>query len=424
MAVSIENEIIQELNEILKDFKEVLIEDVLKLSIKNPHYIFIKDNNKTFYLEDKNKIYRYNNVVQDCWQDLDAKIIDKIYFGYYRKIFDELICEKILKKENLINRDIENLYKKFENIQTESYTMIIKLYGLCLVGKNKHINLGKFVICDYEYFIRNYNGFNNINHAFYEKPKGMINNCYLIHNNIIAIDNKKAEFVFFDKINKFINIILFCCRYSSEDNAKISYKDNNSIIEYICANNTNNNLLYNSKNDSLINPLYNLPEDCFGKNNYTFLFEYLDRNNLNILEKKVSIAIDWIGQSLRTNNLQQRYTFVSIALETLLSKKSSGIMDYGVTYRLREYAAFLASEDIKKREEIFNILPKLYGKRSEISHNGHSKDLKLKDYYTLLNIVFMVTIKYCKLIKEGKIKNIKDLDNYINEIKGLKQIDV
>ena len=104
MAVSIENEIIQELNEILKDFKEVLIEDVLKLSIKNPHYIFIKDNNKTFYLEDKNKIYRYNNVVQDCWQDLDAKIIDKIYFGYYRKIFDELICEKILKKENLINR--------------------------------------------------------------------------------------------------------------------------------------------------------------------------------------------------------------------------------------------------------------------------------------------------------------------------------
>ncbi len=409
----------ENLKQVINHFKELSEDEYLSNYLKYPHYMYITNKEKCLYIDDFDMIEKYNRLVQDCWQNLSNKIIDKIYYGIYLSKFNDLILDSYNSKNIKIN-DIQNIEKYFEKLSLENFTMITKLYGLCLKSNNIKIELGDYIICDYAYFQNNYRHFHNmITNDFFEKPNIMLQNCYLIHKNINAINHQKAEFIFYNKIEKFINLILYCCHNISDENNKISYKDNNINISYIISNNKKNDIKTNFKNDSILNPLYELSQSFFEKKNYERLFKYIDNENLNEIEHKLSIAIDWIGQSMRTNNLQQRFTFLNIALETLLSNKVSGIMDYSVTYRLREYSAFLAADNPEQRSQIFDKLPKLYNKRSQISHQGQSHQLKLKDYYDLIDIVYKVTDRYMKLVTDEEIKTIKDLDNYIKSLKGL-----
>ena len=191
------------------------------------------------------------------------------------------------------------------------------------------------------------------------------------------------------------------------------------MIKYLCIGNNERTIEISSQNQSLINPQYDFFEEFFGDDK-KIIYKWIDSDNsqLKELERRLKIAIDWIGQSLRENNLTKRFTFLCIALETLLSDKPSGVMEQGTTYRLREYSAFLATDDPAKRIEIYNKIRSLYDERSAISHSGTSKSLQLKHYYELLEIIYPITRKIQNLIKED-IFTSKDLTTYINKLKGL-----
>ncbi len=158
----------------------------------------------------------------------------------------------------------------------------------------------------------------------------------------------------------------------------------------------------------------------FEINNFISIFENIDKDKEELpeLKQRIKMSIDWLGQSMRNNNLHQKYTFLCIALETLLSNKPRGTMEQGTTYRLREYSAFLAYDIPAKRKEVYNRLNNLYELRSEISHSGHAKNITIKDYYDLLDIVYLVIKKIRMLISEN-FYSCKHLTDYINTLKGL-----
>lgn len=405
---------------VLENIEEITEDEYIKYSIENQNYVRFESNRKYFCIRNERTLEIFEDVAYELWQDLSAKILENIYFGYFYKNLEIFIKDIFENKKDLTNNLLEKFKNSFQNISTTSFKLITKLYGFCLKGANICIKLGEFNICDYEYYV------NNLKNEFqlhpeseeFKTPEGQIDNCFIIHNNIIAIDKIKAEYIFFERIEQFINTMLYCIPNCSSQNKNITYRSLKTNVQLISVNNKSGSKYCSMKNESLINPLYDLSEKLFEFNNQRKLFENIDNKNLNKLEQRVQMSVNWFGLSLRNNNLVQRYTFLSIALETLLSSKTNGLMDRGITYRLREFAAFLYSDNKKERKKIYDKISELYKIRSEISHSGKSDSIKYKDYIELLNIVHKVITNVRSLIEKG-LKTDIELTNYINEIKGI-----
>ena len=406
---------------ILENIEEINKEEYIKYSILNQNYVRFTSNNRYYCIKNEETIELFEDIAYELWQDLPAKILENIYYGYFYKKFEIFIKEVFEKDVDLTDDALKIFKNKFQNIPTNSFKLITKLYGFCLKNSDICLSLGNFNICDYDYYINNlYSEFQVIGGIVdFKRPEGQAENCFIIHNNIVAIDKIKAEYIFFNKIEQFINTVLFCIPNCTTQNENITYKCAKSDIQLVSINKDTLDKYSSRQNKTLMNPIYDLSEKLFEYNNQKILFENIDNKNICELEKRVQMAVSWFGLSLRNNNLIQRFTYLSIALETLLSSKKSGLMDQSITYRLREYSAFLYSDDKEKRKEIYNKISKLYTIRSEISHSGKSESIKYKDYLELLDIVHKVITNIRKLIINDGLKNDIDLTNYINRIKGI-----
>lgn len=405
---------------ILENIEEISKDESVKYSIVNQNYIRFTFNDKYYCIRNEATLELFENVAYQLWQELPAKILENIYFGYLYNKFVDFIKDIFENSIELTDNLLENFKNSFQNVPTNSFKLITKLYGFCLKGTNICIKLGEFNICDYDYYINNLKTEFQIHVGIeeFKTPEGQIDNCFIIHNNIIAINDIKAEYIFFERIEQFINTMLYCIPNCSTQNENITYRCSRADIKLISINQNTGDKYSSRKNKTLMNPLYDLSEKLFDFNNQRLLFENIDKKNLNELEQRVQMSVNWFGLSLRNNNLLQRYTYLSIALETLLSAKKVGLMDQSITYRLREYATFLYSDDREKRKEIYDKINKLYRIRSEISHSGKSDSIKYKDYIELLEIVHSVIAAVRNLIEAG-LKTGEELTNYINTIKGI-----
>lgn len=405
---------------ILENIEEINKDESIKYSILNQNYIRFVSNDKYYCIRNEVSLELFENIAYQLWQDLPAKILESIYFGYFYSKFVDFIKDIFINSIELTDKILEKFKNSFQNIPTNSFKLITKLYGFCLKDPNTCIKLGEYNICDYDYYTNNLKTEFQFHHELeeFEVPEGQIDNCFIIHNNIIAIDKIKAEYIFFERIEQFINTMLYCIPNCSTQNENITYRCSRADVKLISINKDSGDKYSSIKNKTLMNPLYDLSEKLFDFNNQRLLFENIDKKNLNKLEQRVQMSVNWFGLSLRNNNLIQRYTYLSIALETLLSSKTNGLMDRGITYRLREFAAFLYSDDKKERKKIYDKISELYAIRSEISHSGKSDSIKYKDYIELLDIVHRVIAAVRSLIEKG-LKTDAELTNYINTIKGI-----
>lgn len=408
-----------DIKSILENIEEITEDEYMEFSILNQNYIRFHIDNKYFCIRDSN-LEMFEDIAYELWQDLPAKILETIYYGYFYDNFIKFVRNVFEKNIELTAASLTEFKNSFQNLSMNSFKFITKLYGFCLKEANTCINLGDFSICDYSYYencLKSEYQFHSGMEDF-KIPEGQIDNCFIIHNNIVAIDEIKAKYIFFERIEQFINTMLFCIPNCTIQNENITYKCSSANIKLISINKDSGSKQCSMENKTLMNPLYDLTEELFDFNNQRLLFENIDKQNLNRLEERVQMSVNWFGLSLRNNNLMQRFTFLSIALETLLSAKKNGLMDQSITYRLREYATFLYTDDKEERKNIYDKMSKLYKIRSEISHCGKSDSIKYKDYIELLNIVYKVIANLRILIENG-LKTDDELTNHINKIKGI-----
>lgn len=418
MQISNNNDNIEK---IINSILEISEDESVKYKFTEHFYHFYKK--PSYYCIKAGEIVQaYKDLQLQLWNDFKISTIEHIYWKKFVEILDEFIINAHTDNEKLYYDSLlVNVEKQAMAIPLKEYTLITRIYGIGLKSRNYSIQLGNYLICDYDYLVTIFAIEQNIVTSIdtFKAPVSALENCFIIHKKINAIDAKKAEIIFFNKIEQFINAILFHGAFCCDDNEKISYKNSNIVINYMCIGNNEQTIELSSQNQSLINPQYEFFEEFFDDDK-KIIYKWIDNENsqLKELERRLKISIDWIGQSLREANLTKRFTFLCIALETLLSDKPSGVMEQGTTYRLREYSAFLATDDPVKRIEIYNKIRSLYNERSAISHSGTSKNLQLKHYYELLEILYPITHKIQNLIKEN-ISTSKDLTKYINKLKGL-----
>ena len=357
---------ITRINQIVSEIQEINGDEYIKLILEHQEYLYFKLNKRFFCVKNSDAKIMFDDLCYEMWQDLDATVIENIYEAYFRTKLKEFILGIFLRKVDLNDKLINSFKNSFSNIPLKNFMLISKFYGVSIIDKRGYIELGNYKLCNHRYYTDNYHSTYNLHDgSFSETPRGEIDNCFIIHGNIQAIDDKKAELIFYNKVDQFINALLFCTCFCTERNSLISYKDESIMTKFAVINKDDKSWSIPSSNKSIINPIYDLNQEFFNREEFYKLFINIDKNDLCELEERVQRAVDWYGLSMRNNYLQQRFTFLSIALESLLSNKKNGLMDQSITSRLREYSAFLYSSDKSERKQVYDKMSKLYDHRSK-----------------------------------------------------------
>ncbi len=371
----------------------------------------------------KTQEIQYRQAIKQIFSKIDKKTINKIYEKMFLDKLHEFVSKYYVEEKTLNENDIKDFYAFFANIKESHFKVLSVLHGFELPQDINSIEVGNFIICNYKYI----NGEYLNKHPQYKfnsdfiapSSRGLIDYFYVIHKDIHAYDNNKAVEIFQEKIENLINFLFYCISIKSKDNSKISYtKDfSNKKIFVITPDLIQSTF---SRND-ITNPLYIVTPDLFEvkyKNillNNLKIINNLETDNLCEIEQKINRAVNWIGQSLRNDDLTQSFLFLAMAMECLLTY-NEGFISPSITYQLAETCAFLCADTLEERIQIEKTIKDLYRKRSAIVHSGGT-DISLQDYYSFIPILKITIGKLLELVENFNIKKPDDLCQYIKKCK-------
>jgi len=123
-----------------------------------------------------------------------------------------------------------------------------------------------------------------------------------------------------------------------------------------------------------------------------YAWEIASSNNLNKFQKRVLLAIEWIGQSIAESSPQSAFLKSAIALEIIFTYNEKTIITPSILNQISEGAALVLGQSVKERLQIETKVKKLYGLRSAIVHSGN-KNISTADHHNMLDISRSVVAK-------------------------------
>jgi hypothetical protein len=124
------------------------------------------------------------------------------------------------------------------------------------------------------------------------------------------------------------------------------------------------------------------------------------------LQRRLLLAIEWIGQSYNEVSLSSAFIKSAIALEILFTRDINAFIDKSVVGQLSESIALLLGKDVEMRLDIESRFKKLYGVRSQIAHKGKT-DVSQEDLLSIRHLSKTVVIKLMTT------PSIRDLDSAV-----------
>lgn len=130
-----------------------------------------------------------------------------------------------------------------------------------------------------------------------------------------------------------------------------------------------------------------------------------DKSSRTELENRIVTAIRWIGSGINEDVDCDRFLKYAIALECLLLMREED----GKGSPIAERCAFLLSNDPQDRTNIDKVVKKLYGKRSDIAHEGET-EIEKDQLASMQRIVLSCLFAICS--KSFEWKSMQDLVNW------------
>lgn len=146
----------------------------------------------------------------------------------------------------------------------------------------------------------------------------------------------------------------------------------------------------------------------------------------NELEKKICMAIEWIGEAYSDRNRSSSYLKAVISLEALLKNDEKSVISPSIMSSIAEQCAYLNGRSAEECLNIESKIKKMYGERSKIAHTGSSSVTlqSLVEARELVRRTILSFIAYAKHFNlEGADAFQKRLRMVKYELGGLIRID-
>lgn len=149
---------------------------------------------------------------------------------------------------------------------------------------------------------------------------------------------------------------------------------------------------------------------------YHTVWGFTTKTNLNKFQKRIMLAVEWIGQSMADPSPQSAFIKAAIALEIIFTYNEGDIIIPSIMNQISESIALILGSSVDERLKLESSVKKLYGLRSKIVHSGN-KDISQAEYKTLLEIARSVIIKILTSDKLNSVDSVQDLYTILKKIK-------
>jgi hypothetical protein len=126
--------------------------------------------------------------------------------------------------------------------------------------------------------------------------------------------------------------------------------------------------------------------------------------------KRIYWAKYYLRKSYETANLNERYIFLSIALEALCGAGESELK-----YRYANRTALILGDDTAKRKEYYSFVLKAYDTRSKIVHGSIKWKIQLEDVLKYSEIIRQMVLRCISLYSNEVYKVGKILDECLHD---------
>jgi hypothetical protein len=151
-------------------------------------------------------------------------------------------------------------------------------------------------------------------------------------------------------------------------------------------------------------------------NGYQTVWGFTTKKNLNKFQKRIMLAVEWIGQSMADPSPPSAFIKAAIALEIIFTYNERDIITPSIMNQISESIALILGSSVDERLKLESRVKKLYGLRSKIVHSGN-KDISPADYKTLLEIARSVIIKILTSDKLNSVDSVEDLYTILKKIR-------
>lgn len=149
---------------------------------------------------------------------------------------------------------------------------------------------------------------------------------------------------------------------------------------------------------------------------YHTVWGFTTKKNLNKFQKRIMLAVEWIGQSIADPSPQSAFIKAAIALEIIFTYNERDIITPSIMNQISESIALILGSSVDERLKLESSVKKLYGLRSKIVHSGN-KDISQADYQTLVEIARSVIIKIITSDKLNSVDTVEELYTILKKIK-------
>jgi hypothetical protein len=369
----------------------------------------IGDNAINFVNENKLKyidaILRAFNSDKEIEKTYTLKKYESLLIGHFREYFFD---KTLVKKE-----DVSSFVKKLNTESIKTFFVFRDIHGIVLNSPTSPLLLGGYTIYDFD-----------LQKDLFNSTKGSYPELTINHNPEYLIE-WKAEARHFEKaleiadehFERFELILRYVIGFTTNrfEVGVLNYQGWRQRRAYIFSE--TKEVSSSLSNHGPIEPIpldnpYFVNED----NGYQTVWGFTTKNNLNKFEKRIMLAVEWIGQSMADPSPQSAFIKAAIALEIIFTYNEKEIITPSIMNQISESIALILGSSVDERLKIESRVKKLYGLRSKIVHSG-KKDISQADYKTLLEIARSVIIKILTSDKLNSVDSVGDLYTILKKIK-------
>ncbi|MBO0419091.1 hypothetical protein JZO80_02870 [Vagococcus fluvialis] len=368
---------------------------------------FNKINNSiSFFMDSNGMIIISNTVGNAAFIKLQSLLVkDTFIFKNYTDKEIKNFIVKLISINEIDEKSILAEIKIFKNVEKEKFVVFLPVYGIEI---KKEIQFGNFIFHNADSFktrIKDICPEQNINLIM-----KTFENDYFIEGTVKTRSEKSASEIIQYEVTKLLNIIrFFIC--SKENKANINIMNSSiQLSKSLVAGIEKKTLSLNSEYLVSSNPV-TLEVDHFSNNPTLTMFinNTLGNTHKTEIEKRLNLAVQWIGESLNEQNDSMKFLKIFFAFESILQVKADN-----QTEKMAEFICFLLEDKKEKRLELKKNFKKLYNIRSRISHGEIESVSKFDIYYSYDLIYGLINVIVTNL---DKFNTLDDISNYVDEKK-------
>ena len=368
----------------------------------------IGENTINFLNENR---YKYLNAISKAFS-LDSEIERSYTIKEYEDSFLNFFSELIIKKTEATEQCVEVFYNQLKSQGTQTFSVFREIYGITFKTSTDPVSLGNYTIYHFQshkHIIEAKSSVKPKDKTFDFSPKYLIEWKADAKHYTKAIEIADSYFEKFELILHYI-IGLPISKYEVKIFNYQGLNNRNAIVFSdggLATSSTSHGAFEELPID---NPSFT-NEDL----GYRFIWQMVDTNSLNQFQKRILLAIEWIGQSIREPLPQSAFLKAAIALEIIFTDNEKTIINASILSQISEGTALILGKSVEERLEIETEFKKLYELRSAIVHSGN-KDISRSDHLKILKVSRSVLTK---LLTD---KTLMSIDSVKNLYKLLKQI--